>query len=80
MFFESYQLDAALASSCQIKIGHYESSCSCDLNGMTYPGGGGKYFNVNNCDEDMNGPEFDGGETYCYHGPDATGGIMFVVS
>ena len=82
--FEAFQIDAAIAGSCKdpsaqgvggywkhIPINHYENSCSYAE---------GQFFNFFNCSMDLTGPEFDGNDTICYHGPILSGGIVFVCS
>lgn len=69
---ESFQLDAAIAANCSsqgfIPIGHGEDSCTLD----------GEFFNLNNCQTDLTGPDGDGNDTICYHGP--IFGVVFVAS
>ena len=71
---ESFQLDAAIAATCSeqnyIPINHYEDTCSFD---------NGQFFNCNNCQLDLTGPEKDGNDTTCYHGP-FLAGSTFVYS
>lgn len=61
---ESFQLNAAIAASCSSEDGiaiHYgENTCTYD---------DGQFFNYNNCQFDLTGPEGDGNDTDCYHGP-----------
>lgn len=61
---ESFQLDAAIAASCSsqghIPINYGENSCTFD---------NGQFFNLYNCQFDLTGPEGDGNDTVCYHGP-----------
>lgn len=61
---ESFQLDAALAASCSsqgyIPINYGENNCTYD---------NGQFFNGNNCQFDLTGPDGDGNDTPCYHGP-----------
>ncbi len=82
--FESFQLSAELATACSmsgdqspgkiqtsIAIHHGENDC-------TYANG--QFFNFFNCSMDLTGPEFDGNDTLCYHGPMLSGGIVFTFS
>ena len=80
--FESYQLASALAGDCNLKLNHYASSCTADENGRGKgPNTQGEFFNYNNCQVDLTGPEKDGGETLCYHGPlFTTGHGVFLAS
>lgn len=61
---ESFQLDASIAASCSsqgfIPIGFGENTCSFD---------NGQFYNFNNCQVDLTGPDGDGNDTLCYHGP-----------
>lgn len=70
---ESFQLDAAIAASCSsqgfIPINHGEDECTFD---------NGQFFNNNNCQFDLTGPDGDGNDTLCYHGP--IWGLTFVAS
>ena len=63
LIIESFQLDASIAASCSsqgfIAINYGENSC-------TYKG---QFFNLDNCQVDLTGPEGDGNDTLCYHGP-----------
>lgn len=78
---ESFQLDAAIAGNCKAdaeaqekkytKLGYTEDTC-------TYAGG--QYFNYDNCEVDLTGPEGDGNDETCYHGPLLAGGIVFINS
>ena len=77
---ESFQLDAAIAASCSsqnfIPIGRGENNCGFDTpneEGFTY-----EFFNYTNCATDLTGPEGDGNDTVCYHGP--TYGMTFIAS
>ena len=59
---EYFQLDAAIANCSSqgfIPIGHGENTCTFD----------GEFFNYNNCQVDLTGPDGDGNDTLCYHGP-----------
>ena len=71
---ESFQLDAAVAATCSsqgfLPLGHGEDNCSYY----------GEFFNVDNCQVDLTGPEGDGNDTLCYHGPILTPGLIFVAS
>ena len=75
--FESFQLDAALAAGCPIVMKWGVNRCSVDLNGTTYPGAGGEFFNYQNCQTDLVGTG-DNNESVCYHGPTATWNITDV--
>lgn len=78
---ESFQLDAAVAGTCKadaeadgntyIKLGFTENTCTYD---------DGQFFNYDNCEMDLTGPEGDGNDTICYHGPLLAGGIVFINS
>lgn len=74
LLVETFQLDAAIAASCSsqgfIPIGRSENTCSFD---------GGQFFNYNNCQMDLTGPEGDGNDTKCYHGP-MLAGNTFIAS
>lgn len=63
LIIESFQLDATVAASCSsqgyIPISYGENSCSFE----------GQFFNYDNCQMDVTGPEGDGNDTICYHGP-----------
>lgn len=71
---ESFQLDAAIAASCSsqgyIPINYGENSCSFD---------NGEFFNHDNCQMDLTGPDGDGNDTLCYHGP-LLAGMTFISS
>ncbi len=68
--FESYQLSSALAGDCDLKLNHYSYECSADENGRgNGPGVEGIFYDYNNCQIDLTGPEVDGAESVCYHGP-----------
>lgn len=71
---ESFQLDAAIAASCSsqgyISINLGEDTCTFD---------NGQFFNYNNCQMDLTGPEGDGNDTPCYHGP-TLAGMTFISS
>lgn len=73
--WESFQLDAAIAASCSsqgfIPIGHGENNC-------TYKND--QFFNYDNCQCDVTGPEDDGNDAVCYHGPEASMGEIFISS
>lgn len=77
---ESFQLDAAIAASCSsqgyIPINYGENSCGRGI------GDDKKYqfFNDLNCEMDLTGPEGDGNDGLCYHGPIATAGKVFISS
>ena len=72
--FESYQLDAAIAKICDIKLGYATYSCSVDLSGDNGYGGGREFFNYTNCQTDLVGTG-DANESVCYHGPHSSFGI-----
>ena len=61
---ESFQLDATIAASCSsqgyIPINYSENSCGYD---------GFEFFNWDHCETDLTGPDGDGNDTICYHGP-----------
>lgn len=71
---ESFQLNAAIAASCSsqgyIPINYGENTCSFD---------NGEFFNNNNCQMDLTGPNGDGNDTLCYHGP-FLAGVTFISS
>ncbi|MBQ8898847.1 MAG: hypothetical protein IJY86_10300 [Clostridia bacterium] len=71
---ESFQLDAAIAASCSsqgyIPINYGENNCTFD---------NGQFFNYNNCQMDLTGPEGDGNDAICYHGP-LEAGMTFISS
>jgi hypothetical protein len=73
--YEAYQLAGALAGDCNLKLNHYSYNCSADENGN---GLGynveGIFFNYYNCQLDLTGPELDGADSVCYHGPVFTSG------
>ena len=68
LIIESFQLDATVAASCSsqgyIPIDYNEDGCSFD---------NGQFFNLNNCQVDLTGPNGDGNDTTCYHGPTEAG-------
>ena len=72
---ESFHLDAAVAASCSSQgfkpINYGENDCSFD---------DGQFFNLYNCQVDLTGPNGDGNDTICYHGPTAAGGFIFISS
>ena len=71
---ESFQLDAAIAASCSsqnyIPIHYGEDNCTFD---------NGQFFNSTNCQFDLTGPDGDGNDTECYHGP-VFAGVTFISS
>lgn len=77
---ESFQLDAAVAGTCKetaedqgytyVKLGFGENTCSFD---------NGQFYNYNNCQVDLTGPEGDGNDSLCYHGP-GLANLVFVNS
>ena len=80
IIIESFQLNATIATStCRedalkdgmdyIKLGYSEDTCTYD---------NGQFFNYDNCEFDLTGPQNDGNDTVCYHGP--TFGIVFINS
>lgn len=74
LIIESFQLDATIAASCSgqgfIKINYGEDDCTFD---------GGQFFNNNNCQMDLTGPDGDGNDTICYHGP-SLANVTFISS
>ena len=72
---ESFQLDASIAASCSSQgytpINYGENSCTFE---------NGQFFNAKNCQMDLTGPEGDGNDTLCYHGPLLAAGNTFVSS
>ena len=74
ILIESFQLDAAVAASCSsqdyIPINFSEDTCTFD---------NGQFFNYYNCQMDLTGPEGDGNDTICYHGP-LIAGMTFISS
>ena len=79
--YELYQLAGALAGDCNLKLNHYSYSCTADANGTGLgPNTTGEFFNYYNCQLDLTGPEQDGAETVCYHGPIFTVGQVFLDS
>lgn len=72
---ESFQLNAAIADACSTMgntpINHEEDVCSF---------AGGQFFSLINCQMDLTGPANDGNDAICYHGPLASGGIVFTWS
>lgn len=76
---ESFQLDAAVAASCSsqdyIPINYNENGCGFDEISTGY----WQFFNYDNCEMDLTGPEGDGNDTTCYHGP-MLAGSTFVAS
>lgn len=74
LMVESFQLNAAIAASCSsqgyIAINYGEDTCTFD---------NGQFFNNNNCQMDLTGPEGDGNDTLCYHGP-LLAGVTFINS
>ncbi len=79
--FEAFQLSCSIAGDCNLKLNHYSYECSADENGNGLgPYVEGEFFDYNKCQIDLTGPELDGGETYCYHGPIFTMGKVFLAS
>ncbi len=72
---ESFQLNAAVALSCSSQnytpINYWESGCTFE---------NGEYFNLFNCQFDLSGPENDGNDSICYHGPVLSFGEIFTYS
>ena len=69
--FESYQLDAAIAIICDVKLNYATYSCSVDLVGDGSNGGlggGREFFNYVNCQTDLVGTG-ENNESVCSHGP-----------
>lgn len=84
LVIESFQLDAAVATSCSSqengqKLNHGENSC-----GFLETGNDNlkqwQYFNNNNCEVDLTGSGGDGNDIPCYHGPFLTGNLTFISS
>ena len=78
--FESYQLDAAIATICAVKLWYGMNTCSVDLvgdQGNGGPGGGREFFNYVNCQTDLVGTG-DNNESVCYHGPYSSFDILSV--
>lgn len=72
---ESFQLDAAIAGACAdsgaIPLGHYQTTCDHDSG----------FFGSDLCAFNVIGQVGgDSNDGMCYHGPFATGGIVFLVS
>lgn len=79
--YEAFQLTAAIAGDCSLKLNHYSDSCTADANGTGLgPNTIGEFFSYYNCQLDLTGPEQDGAETLCYHGPIFTVGQVFLAS
>lgn len=78
LLIESFQLNAAVAGSCAaqggITINYGENRCGFDV-GETKQF---QFFNYINCETDLTGPEGDGNDGICYHGPVL--GITFISS
>ena len=72
---ESYQLNAAVANACSslghIAINHVENTCTFDS---------GQFYNYTTCQVDLTNADLDEHDSICYHGPTASGGIVFVWS
>ena len=72
---ESFQLNAAVASACStlgyIAVGPAENFCTFD---------NGQFYNFITCQVDLTGPDLDKHDSVCYHGPTASGGIVFTWS
>lgn len=69
LIIESFQLDATVAASCSSQ-GYQELNYNENMCGFE-PGidKQWQFFNYHNCDLDLTGPEGDGNDTVCYHGP-----------
>lgn len=79
--FEGFQLSCAIAGDCNLKLNHYSYECTADENGLPNgPNSEGEFFDYSKCQTDLTGPELDGGETVCYHGPVYTMGMVFLAS
>lgn len=80
--FESFQLAGALAGDCDLKLNIYSYICTADANGNgNGPSNNGIFYDYNNCQLDLTGPEVDGADSICYHGPIFTGGTsVFLAS
>ncbi|MBE6984290.1 MAG: hypothetical protein E7434_01510 [Ruminococcaceae bacterium] len=72
---ESFQLDAAVATACSTlgfyPIRHREENCTFD---------DGQFYNFFNCLIDLTDDTKDQNDAICYHGPLASGGIVFTWS
>lgn len=70
LLVESFQLDAAIAASCSseggVALNHAVGTCWNNTDDKYF-------FNADYCDVDLTGPEDDGGDTLCYHGPTLAG-------
>lgn len=81
LLIESFQLDAAIAGSCSgegyIAIGHWAETCGDGTGNEHY-----KWyaFSDTTCEVDVAGPEDDGSDSFCYHGPMASGGLTYTWS
>ena len=79
---ESFQLNAALATACStsgyIAINYGPSTCAFPPSSETP--GKGQFFSLINCQFDLTGPNEDGNDTDCYHGPLLSGNITFTWS
>ena len=79
--YEAFQLTAAIAGDCNLKLNHYSYACTADENGLGLgPNTTGVFFDYNNCQIDLTGPEVDGADSVCYHGPMFTVGQVFMAS
>ncbi|MBQ2444960.1 MAG: hypothetical protein II272_00830 [Oscillospiraceae bacterium] len=79
--FEAFQLSAALAGDCDLKLNHYSYQCTANENGVGLgPNTTGIFYDYYNCQLDLTGPEVDGADTVCYHGPMYTIGQVFMAS
>ncbi len=82
--FESFQLSAALATACSTPSAASSHSIQTTIainhgaNDCTFANG--QFYNFFNCSIDLTGPEFDGNDTLCYHGPMLSSGIVFTFS
>lgn len=82
VMFESFQLACAIAGDCTYTLNIYSYICAADENmqGMG-PSNNGIFYDYNNCQFDLTGPELDGADSMCYHGPFFTGGTsVFLAS
>ena len=79
--YEAFQLTAAIAGDCNLKLNHYSYACTADENGLGLgPNTTGIFFDYHNCQIDLTGPEVDGADPVCYHGPMFAVGQVFLAS
>ncbi len=79
--YESFQLAGAIAGDCNLKLGVYSFVCTADENGQPNgPSNNGVFYDYNNCQYDLTGPELDGADSMCYHGPIFTGGTAIFLA